>query len=588
MTEEVFIAKGKNLNEAIKAAQIHFSMPAEKLDIHVVQNPRNLFGINLSPVVIEASPKVLPPENVDGSFSFSYSDDGVHLIMTFPKGAGKPILEDDIITSIVKKRIKDVDSEKIAQALVTRQEDMMIAPYQEQELIEETMEVTVDYNEMEAFVEFTPPEGGAVLQLEDILARLEEHEVVYGLNRDKLKSLTEQKVYDQRIKVANGSTPKDGVDGKVEYILDLTTSQKPKYLSDGTVDYYEIENYKTVSAGDVLARYIPPTSGTPGYNVRGKELKAYDGKEIKLPLGEQVSLADNGVDIVADVDGVAEIKSGKICVSNFLIINGDVDLSVGNVNFSGNIKITGNVMSCLSVTADGTIEIDGSVEAANVTAKGDVRIKRGVSGGKKGVIKAGGSVYAGFLENTTVMAEQNVHASTIIHCDVECGGSIVASGFKGIIYGGRLKALHKISAKVIGSTANVATILELGILPNLRNEYERLKAEAAKLHRELELISNITDRSMTNLSKRQEQITSKLVTDKIRKKFMLEGLKKEIANIESVIQTEMDATVNVLDTIYPGTKITIKTYTYLVNSQNSYTSYRLKEDSIESVPYSDK
>lgn len=590
MEGKVYKAKGKNLKTALKAAERFFGTSAENLDINIIKMPLRIFGVNLTPAVIEASLKPQCEENdIDGSFYFDYRPDGVYLVLCHPSGRGKQIDEDDVVQTIHVKEIRDINFSNIAKALVSKKDEILIAPFQEKKIIDEAIEITFGPDDMEVYIKLTPPDGGKTHSYDEIVSAIAESGVVFGIDYEIIKELAENRVYGKQIKFAEGNKGKDGKDAGIEYVLDLSTSsQKPKFLSDGSVNYYEIDNYKTVKAGDVIARYIPPVPGTPGSNVKGETIKAYDGKDIKLPLGEQVVLAENGVDIIANVDGIAEIKGGKICVSNFLVINGDVDLSTGNIKFYGNVKVLGNVLSCLSVTADGSIEIDGYVEAAKITAQGNIKIKRGVTGGKNSMIKAGGSVYADFLENTKVQAGKSVFANSIIYSEVESGESIVVSGFKGIIYGGRHKALKKITAKVIGSNANVATLLELGITPSMRNEYERLKSEISKNEKELSYLSEIVSKAPVNLNKRQEEIKTKIIAQKIRKKFELEKLKSELLKIEKEIENDSDASVNVMETIYPGTKIVIKTKVLTINSPSTYTKYKLVDGEIVPLPYNEK
>lgn len=583
------IIKSKNYETALKEAESVFGVPNERLNINYISKPKKILGITLAPAVIEASVK---PEacgkDINGEFFFDYRTDGVYLLLIHPSGNGKPISEDEVAESIFNKNIQEVDFSSIGEALVLKKKEVLIAPSQEKVKIDERIEITVVSDDMEAYIIFYPPDGGKVRSFDEIVSYIAENGVLFGINYDVIKNVSENRIYGKKVKFAEGRQPENGRDAEIKYILNLTTSNKPKHLNDGSVDYYEIENYINVSEGDVIAQYVKPVLGIDGCTVKGKTIKAYDGQEIKLPLGDQVQLAENGVDIIACVDGIAEIKGDKICVSNSLIIDGDVDVSTGNIKFYGNIKIMGNVLSSLSVTADGSIEIDGYVEAAAITAKGNIKIKRGVTGGKNSIIKAGGSVYADFLENTIVQAEKGVYSNSIIHSEVESGDSIIVSGYKGIIYGGKLKALNKITAKIIGSNANVATLLELGITPSVRNKLERLKSEIAKSEKEVEYLTSIVSKSTSNLTNRQEEIKTKVISERIRKKFELEKLKNEFYEIERKIDNNSEASVNVMEAIYPGTKIIIKTKSFAVNSQYTYTKYKLIDEEIVSMPYNEK
>ncbi len=584
MDERIYNVKEKTVELAVHKAAQFFGVITSELDIEVLQSPSSILGINISPAIVKASLKTpLPKEDRDGTFLLSFRPNGVVLHLVHPKGAGRVVSEDEIIAKLHRKNVKEIDFSKIADALVTGTGEMVIAPAQEEEIIDGRAEVTISEDKMRAYITLFPPDGGEELSYEKIMASIAGSGVVYGVDKEIIKNNIG--VYGKKIKFARGRVPLDGEDGRIEYKIDFRASPKPKYLKDGSVDYYEIQNYKTVSAGDVIALYIKPTPHENGFDVTGGEIQASPGRDIPLPIGENVTLHKNGTNIISSVGGVAEIKSGKICVSNILVIDKNVDLSVGNINFRGNVRINGNVLACLSIIAEGSVEIMGTVESASITAGGDIKIKRGISGGKKGVLKAGGNVYAGFLENAMVYAGGSVFASSIIYCEVDSGESVITTGGKGIIYGGRIKATNKISAHIIGSGGGASTVLEMGASPYIRREYDSLKEQIEKLNQELAYISSAIDVSPLELNARQERIKSKLVADKIRKKFLLANCNEEISALEKTIESEPEGCVNVFDTIFPGTRIIIKTTAYTVSEPNTHISYRLKDGEVKSVPY---
>ena len=66
------------------------------------------------------------------------------------------------------------------------------------------------------------------------------------------------------------------------------------------------------------------------------------------------------------------------------------------------------------------IEIKGSVGKCLLDAEGDINIKQGVMGKLGGTIKAGGSIWAKFLEQVNVVADKNVFVQDgIMHCQVK-------------------------------------------------------------------------------------------------------------------------------------------------------------------------
>lgn len=603
MNDNEFVVKAKNLDLALEEVRRHFDTSLENIEVEVINNPKKIFGINLSSVTVKAVLKKIEPKkeeeteietepeieiDIDGAFSFEFREDGVALILSFAQGKGINVNENKIYDKAEKKKIKDIDINSIADSIVKRLEENIIAPFQEEEKVDEQAVINVSNDKLEAYIEFSEADGGKELGYDDVVALVQANGIVYGVDNELLKNLVEQKNFGMSVKFAQGTPPIDGKDGVIVNKIEFTSSQRPKELGGGYVDYYERETFNTVKTGDVIAEYIKPVPCVNGKNVLGEDIVAKEGKELPLPVGENVEVSEDGSKIIASTDGVAEIKNDKYFVSNILTIDGNVDLSVGNIHFEGNVKISGNVAACISITAEGSVEILGTVEGASITSKGDIRLKRGILGGGKGILKADGDVYAKFIENATVIAKKNIYASSIIHSNVESYESIIVSGDKGMIFGGTAKATNKITAQCIGSNANVATIIEIGISPCLREEYDELQEKMKKLNDELNYISNVIDLSKGQLNARQQEIKSKLVADRLRKRFSLDSVKKEMEQLNEKIESETQSSVNVSQTIYPGAKITIKTLTYVVNSTMSFSTFKIHDGEIVVISYNDK
>lgn len=590
MGNNVFITKSRSFKKALQAVKNHFNTSLENINVEVINKPKKIFNFYLSPVIVRATVKSIAQtqEDVDACFAFEYRSEGVALVIRFEQGKGCKLREDDIIKLAVKKQIKDVDTDVIADAITKRFEEVIIAPPQEEVKVDEQLKITVSDNGMEAFVKFIPAEGGKALTYDDIVSVVEGSGIKFGVDFEKLKEIAADKEYEKPIKIASGKAPVNGKDGEIKYNILFTASNKPKQLQGGYVDYFERDNFTSVKAGDVLAVYIKPTPAEEGTDVLGNTIPAEAGKELNLPVGENVHLSEDGCQIIASVDGAAEIKKNKICVTNVLIINGNVDVSVGNINFEGNVRILGGVKARLSVTAKGKVDIFGTVESAVINAEGDVYLRSGILGSGKGTVNSGGNVYAKFIENANVTAKKNVYSSSIIHSNIECYDSIIVKDAKGVLYGGLVRAANKITAQSIGSHAHAVTTLEVGIMPDTRDEFNKLSSEAQRLQKELSYISNIIDMSGTALSKRQESIKAKLISERIKKKFMLEKITGEIEKLNEKVNDGTNSSVNVYRTIYPGTRITIETLVYAVNEELQYSTFKIHDGKIIVTSFEDK
>lgn len=57
-----------------------------------------------------------------------------------------------------------------------------------------------------------------------------------------------------------------------------------------------------------------------------------------------------------------------------------------------------------------------------------------------------------------------------MHSNIRAGRDVLCSGAKGLIVGGSVQAGEKVIARIIGNPMSTTTSIEVGALPELRNE----------------------------------------------------------------------------------------------------------------------
>lgn len=253
-------------------------------------------------------------------------------------------------------------------------------------------------------------------------------------------------------------------------------------------------------------------------------------------------------------------KDERLLVENELLIDGDVSLATGDINFSGNIHIRGNVLTGVVVaSAKGDVIVDGYVEACQIYAGGSVVMKNGMQGNGKGKIIAGGSVSGKFFERVTIESGMDVHANAIMNSDITAVQDIVVSGKFGIIIGGCIRTQRQVTATIIGNMSEVKTILQVGsdvdlyatLLANekdqkdLKKEYDKINAVMKKVDEALQAGEN----------RQLEMQKRKLLRGKIEKETQLtENLKKNKKIMDQIARCSQ-AKIKVQKALYPGTSI---------------------------------
>jgi uncharacterized protein (DUF342 family) len=496
--------------------------------------------------------------------------EGAFLKVTPPVGEGKRILEAHAMQVLQSRNVQDIDESQVNN-IVSESAGMYVkvGDFEHQSANNSTVTVDISDDEMKVFFRVTPSgPGGSDISFETYLSHLQAYKVVHGINKEFLQEFADSPTYKEPVLVAEGTKPVDGRDAYIQY--NFETDQSKVRIREGTngkVDFKELNIIQNVVENQPLAKKMPPGKGTVGRTVTSKDIPARDGKDIALPLGENVHVADDGVTILADINGQVMLTNGKINVQPIYTVNGNVDLKTGNIIFLGTVVITGSVEDGFSVKATGNIEIHGTVENAELDAEGDIIVNQGINGKSTGVVRAGRSVWARFIENAQVEAGNMVSvADGIINSRVDAARRIVCHGKRAHIVGGRLRAAEEINAKILGSpVSGTETVLEVGFDPKNKSELEHLGKIKESSRKELEEIQRNL-KTLINIKKEKKSLPEDKEADMQELMDRREALMKDYRKAEEGISRVQErisslkvrGRISASSKVYPGVKILIR------------------------------
>ncbi|GAB6098775.1 FapA family protein [Halanaerocella petrolearia] len=207
--------------------------------------------------------------------------------------------------------------------------------------------------------------------LADIADKLEDLGISYGLLNHNLEQAIEKP--NQEFIVAQGDEPVKSIDGWIEYQFGDNDN---KILGEDRVDYFTVNQVDSVQRGEVLALKHESTNGQAGINIFGEEIEVDKPDEVEWNLGDGVTVIGNKA--VADRGGRPVVKGNKLSVFPVYQIEGNLDMSVGNVNFDGDVIIKKDVCDNFEVKARGKIKVYGNVNQAYLEAVDEVDIKGNV------------------------------------------------------------------------------------------------------------------------------------------------------------------------------------------------------------------
>lgn len=417
----------------------------------------------------------------------------------------------------------------------------------------------VSKDSMAAWLFLFPPSDASVeLQFDCIAAALQAGNINAGIDSAAVTHLFQQKRYFELMPVAFGTLPVQGENGKVIERFPRTTTPEVKVDETGTADYRAVNYVQSIQKGDIICDIIPPVEGKPGLRVDGVPVEPRPVSPEKVPSGGNTTLSEDGLHLLASLDGHLEYTGTQFQVKPVLEVRGDVDYSTGNIDFLGDVHIYGDVRENFSVRATGTITVDGLVEAAAVEAGGDILISSGVLGDNRALLKSHGTIRAKYMENCVAYAGQCVYTDCMIGSQIYSDNTIDVTSGRGTVIGGTLAATYVIKARMIGSQAGRRTEVRLGEYPfiqeELRNSEADLKAirqESAELEKELTYLQ-----SQQNL----EGATEKLAKSRLRRSVLAmkeEQLLKHRAKAQSMVPDLSKCRLQA-GVVYPVTTLVIQ------------------------------
>lgn len=438
----------------------------------------------------------------------------------------------------------------------------------EKMIVHSMIEISVDPNHTTAFVSFTKPEnGGMDVTASKIFAALEEKNISYGILEDAINEAVEHKRYDENICAARWLPPVDGVDGEIKYYYKTEQNIAPVENEHGIVDYKNLGLVRNITAGTTIAKITPPTEGTPGKDITGRVVMQRQGVPVKINLGAGTSLVNDDLEIVAAIDGNLSYKNGAFCVDETLLVNGDVDVSSGNIDFIGSVTIKGSVFEGFRVSSKKDITIFGSVNTAELYADGNISIRVGSINSQ---IECKGDIKLGFCENTKIMCGGNVDSASFVGGEIFAAKKIIASG-KGIMMGGKYTALDGVEASVIGSDNYVKTELTLGNNAVLSEERDGLQKGIAEMEDKIDQLTKILNTlaefaKAGKLSPEHETLKSDALRNRIKMQAEIKKSKLRIEDINQTLQMTQNISVSAKRMIYPGVRLRINSCVLTVNN----------------------
>ena len=461
--------------------------------------------------------------------------------------------------------------------------------------VEKVLHIKISADAMEATLTYT---GTKKLTHNKIKEELYAHNIVSGIDDRAIDTLiklfNEQNIPVTDVVVARGTPRKEGRDAEIKYHFHQTKGLSlNEYMEDGVI-IRGTNVIKSVQKGQEIASITPHIDPINGKDIYGRILPARKVKKARLRAGKNVTISDDGLHFFSETGGRPIVEGDKISVHDVLTISGDVDYTVGNIDFDGIVEITGDVFDGFNVKASKSIIIGGVVGSSTLEAGLDILIQGGCKGLNKAKIICGGNIEAKYIHEFYVEARGNILVKNeIVSSTIMCLGRIFVK--YGSIRGGILSAKKGIESLDIGNEIGIKTTLIPGDDFEINAECKKIEEDILKKHEELESLSKRVAPFVAN-----KELIAKLPPDaqeKLKKTIYymktIQQEKVELLNRKNKLleQSLQDATpeVVVMHYIHHGVVLKIGTSRRVISSllEGPLRLYQ-ENDRITVEPYSSK
>ncbi len=441
----------------------------------------------------------------------------------------------------------------------------------DEKIVHASAEISVDPNYTTAFLFINAPEnGGLDITFDRVMQVINDKRISCGIKEDVIRDAVDNKKYGENFCVAKWEAPVNGTDGRVKYLFSTDRTIKPVEDEHGVVDFKNLGLVCNITKGTTIAEITMPTEGSPGKDIMGRVVTQKRGVAAKISAGKGKEFINGGTELIAGVNGNLKYANGTFSVDEELLINGDVDVSSGNIDFIGSVTIRGSVFEGYKVRSRKSISVNGTVTNAELEAGGDVTVRIGAI---NSTINCKGNVTLGFCENCNVHSESDVTSASFVGGNVYAGKSIIASG-KGVMMGGKYTALENIEANIIGSESYAKTLITLGNNAVLSEEREKLSKSVDEMKGKLEQLEKILTTlaafaKQGKLSPEREQLKTEAVRGRLKLQREIKMAADRTAEIDAALELNQNLSVSCRKTFYPGVTLRINSSVLQVNAINS-------------------
>lgn len=393
-----------------------------------------------------------------------------------------------------------------------------------------------------------PERPNTRFSLGDLHAAIRKKGIKAGVDEKLLEKMAEEQLYNTEVVFANGKAPVNGINGSVENLLEPETD---------------------ISEGETICRIVPADQGSDGFDIYGNTLGAVHGHAPDIPQGANTCLNRDHTALVAAATGKLKLRDGVFSVRDEMVIDGDIFRTVQPTAYTGDLIIMGNVNEGAIVNAGGRVHVHGKVTKANVSGK-QITVDGAVSDSY--LTSREGDIVLDVCTGSTLEAEGNIEASSIMNSKVSCAGMILCLANPGRISGGSVRAIGGIECLVAGNYMHDLTEMIIGDCFEYTEERKALSGRIAAIDAQLERLSARENdlrekKGVGRITKEESDFLKTAARVKLQQAVEKEPLQNRIEVVDGIIARASEAALEVGVALHTNVTLMIGGHTRIIATE---------------------
>ncbi len=232
---------------------------------------------------------------------------------------------------------------------------------------------------LDRYITWEPmPDIGEVLTEENLEKELAEKGIIYGIKPNIWVEFLMVEG-EKELVIAESTLPIQPIQSElIDYVGKPVFDSDNEDYDEEKIDYFACK-LRICHKNEVLAKKIPGKEGTSGINIFGQTIPVDQFKDFEFKLNKNVYLSEDGLEVKALSSGTPlRMNNYTYSVENAYIINKDIDLETGSINFPGDVCIGGDIKDGLYVYSEGKVQVQGSVSSAEVKGETGLVVKNNI------------------------------------------------------------------------------------------------------------------------------------------------------------------------------------------------------------------